>query len=185
MLRPKFYSLARGVLLSLIFPDPQLVSSSSLSLEEPPVFFLDEVDSTNDAVKRCLEGETYRGNFGLVARCQTVGRGRLGNRWQSLDGNLFMSVAIAFEAGEEKRVAECSFVASLAVLDVLLERDPCLDVRLKWPNDVLISGSKVAGLLLEVHNSHLIAGIGVNLSSAPDLGNSPILRRVLLSMVFL
>ena len=170
MLRPKFYSLARGVLLSLIYPDPQLVLSEEESLEKAPIFFLEEVESTNDAIKcRLGSGSCFDRNFALVARRQTAGRGRLGHHWQSLDGNLFMSVAIALEAGEEQRIAECSFMAALAVLDVALDYDPRLDVRLKWPNDVLIAGSKVAGLLLEQHETSLIIGIGVNLSVAPEL----------------
>lgn len=170
MLRLKFYSPVRDVPLSLILSDAKFIFSEPSSLDKPSVIFLDEVDSTNEAVKRRLEAGQRSGGFGLVARRQTSGRGRLGNRWESLDGNLFMSVVVTLEAEEERRVAECSFVASLAVLDVLLECDPRLDVRLKWPNDVLVSASKVAGLLLEMHNSSLIIGIGVNLSCAPDLG---------------
>lgn len=91
---------------------------------------------------------------------QTAGRGRLGRKWLSEKGNLFMSAVLPFS----KNAPFYSLIASVAVAEALKRFHPTL----KWPNDVLIEGKKVCGILLEASDDKLILGIGVNILSAPE-----------------
>jgi len=125
-----------------------------------------EVDSTNaEAIRRAGAGET--GPLWISAARQTHGHGRRGNAWQSQLGNLFATLLIR----PPKPLAECaqlSFAAALAVSDMLAGFAPAADIRLKWPNDVLAEGRKIAGLLLEAAPPDtLVIGIGVNLTAHP------------------
>lgn len=113
------------------------------------------VESTNDTAR------DYPCGTAVVARCQTQGRGRHGRTWQSLNGNLFLSVVLP-EMGEKTPLL--AFVVGLAVVEAL----PEVPLKLKWPNDVLKNGAKVAGILLERTDDKVIAGIGVNLKQAPQ-----------------
>lgn len=123
---------------------------------------LDEVASTNDEVKRrVLDG----GAAGMVvtADLQTAGRGRRGRPWLSLDGgSLLLSVATGVPARGASLVP---LAAGLAVGDMLRRQE--LTPQLKWPNDALVDGKKVAGILVERHRltdttDFLVVGIGVN-----------------------
>jgi len=95
-----------------------------------------------------------------MAETQTGGRGRYGRVWQSPKGNLYVS--FVFES-DPIRDQYLSFLTGLALAESL----PEFDVRLKWPNDVLLDGKKVAGILLENCGDKIIVGIGVNLISNP------------------
>lgn len=87
-------------------------------------------------------------------------------------GNLAMSALIRPQAGEGNP-AELGFVAALALDDAVSALiDPAL-IRLKWPNDVLLEGAKLSGILLEREGDVLILGIGVNLAAAPALPDRP------------
>lgn len=130
-----------------------------------------EIDSTNEEAKRLAEA-AVKGPLWLVADTQTKGRGRRGRDWRSPAGNL--SVTHFFRPSA--RTAECaqlSFVAALSVFDLILRSAPGAEVRLKWPNDVLLEGRKIAGILLEAAGNDvrapdwLIIGFGVNLTSHP------------------
>ncbi|RVU39303.1 biotin--[acetyl-CoA-carboxylase] ligase [Hwanghaeella grinnelliae] len=105
------------------------------------------------------------------ADTQTGGRGRRGRNWVSPAGNLYMTVAVRNEV-PLAHAAECSFVAALALHSALIDlRPPLADkLSLKWPNDVLIGGAKVAGLLLELEagGRWILIGCGVNVASSPD-----------------
>ena len=133
---------------------------------------LDEIDSTNqEAKRRAAAGVTSP--LWIVAARQSEGRGRRGNAWQSLSGNLAATLLIR----PERRAAECaqlSFAAALAVSDMLAGFAPHAHLGLKWPNDVLADGRKIAGILLESESkadgtaAWLAVGIGVNLAAYPD-----------------
>jgi len=105
----------------------------------------------------------------ILARQQTKGRGRRGRAWLQASGN-FSATLIFAPGGPIAGFAQRSFVAALALRDALIAvgvSDTALS--LKWPNDVLLNGAKVAGILLETHGDKLAIGFGVNLSHAPDL----------------
>ncbi len=131
---------------------------------------LDSVGSTNDEAARLADAGAEEGTI-VWARQQTGGRGRRGRRWASPVGNLYCSTVIRPDCSAP-RAAELGFVAALAVADIVPSGR---DVRLKWPNDVLVDGGKVAGILPESSigqdgkAEHVVMGIGVNVGFAPEL----------------
>jgi BirA family transcriptional regulator, biotin operon repressor / biotin---[acetyl-CoA-carboxylase] ligase len=132
---------------------------------------LDDVDSTNAEARRRAEAGAP-GPLWISAARQNAGRGRRGNVWQSPPGNLYATLLIR----PGKPVAECaqlSFAAALAVSDMLAGFAPSAAVAVKWPNDVLLDGRKIAGLLLEGEADWLAIGIGVNLREAPARAATP------------
>lgn len=110
----------------------------------------------------------------VLAREQTAGRGRRGRCWLGGPGNLFLSVVL--DPRTVRPVTAWSFVAAVATADALapLLQDPRL-LRLKWPNDLLLDGAKLGGILIEAADdgAWAVAGIGVNLHSAPKLMERP------------
>jgi BirA family biotin operon repressor/biotin-[acetyl-CoA-carboxylase] ligase len=131
---------------------------------------LDSVGSTNDEAAHLADAGAPEGTV-VWSREQTGGRGRRGRHWASPVGNLYTSTILRPEC-TASRAAELGFVAALAVADIVPAGRP---QRVKWPNDVLVEGGKVAGILLESaigqtgQVQHVVAGIGVNVGFAPQL----------------
>ncbi|MCX7366871.1 MAG: biotin--[acetyl-CoA-carboxylase] ligase [Alphaproteobacteria bacterium] len=131
---------------------------------------LDSVGSTNDEATRLAEAGAPEGSV-VWAREQTGGRGRRGRRWASAAGNLYCSTVLRPDCTAQQ-AAEVGFVAALAVADLVRDGRA---VRVKWPNDVLVEGGKLAGILPEssigdeVRVEHVVLGIGVNVAFAPQL----------------
>jgi BirA family biotin operon repressor/biotin-[acetyl-CoA-carboxylase] ligase len=99
----------------------------------------------------------------VVADHQTHGKGRRGHRWEDEPGTaLLVSILVRTPLPLAER-PRLGFAAALAVADVLRETAD-LDARLRWPNDVLVRGRKIAGILLEARGDHVVVGIGVNLN---------------------
>ncbi len=141
----------------------------------PPVETLATIDSTNaEAKRRALSGS--RGPLWLRADVQSGGVGRGGREWYSPEGNLYATLLTPFN-GEMRDAALVSFVACLAVADTLDTYAPTSDVALKWPNDALLDGKKVAGVLLEAGGEPdtrwLAIGIGINLLHKPSEARWP------------
>lgn len=133
---------------------------------------LDTVDSTNaEALRQAgqLDLPTW-----FLARAQSAGRGRRARAWASPAGNFHASL-LCFPEGPAAEVALRSFTASLALRAALVALTGLeAAFTLKWPNDVLLNGGKLAGILLESQGApgggvaHLAVGIGVNLIVGPD-----------------
>lgn len=134
---------------------------------------LASVASTNDVARRLSDAGEPAGLF-VRAERQTAGRGRHGRSWQSPPGNLYSSLLLR-PARPVAEMASLSLVVGLALVDALqtVSRDR-LAPQLKWPNDVLVGGAKVAGILLEtaadprLNATALIVGIGVNVEWSPE-----------------
>jgi BirA family biotin operon repressor/biotin-[acetyl-CoA-carboxylase] ligase len=128
---------------------------------------LDRVGSTNQDVLARGEDRLW-----LTATEQTAGRGRRGRRWSSSPGNLYASLLLV-DPAPQRRAADLCFVAALAVSDAVLAVAPRAGagVALKWPNDVLIYGAKVAGILVEAAHQtsgfSAVVGCGVNVAHHP------------------
>lgn len=131
---------------------------------------LDEVDSTLDEAARVapdLSGPEW-----ILARRQTAGRGRRGRGWADPEGN-FAATLVLVCLKDPQVAALRSFVAALALFDACVGLTGRAEgFALKWPNDVLLNGGKLAGILLESAGQggavrHLSIGIGVNLLQAP------------------
>ena len=133
-----------------------------------PVRHFDRIDSTNLEARR-LAQDGERGPLWLLADEQTLGRGRLGRSWVSEPGNLYATFLFSIAAGPQA-AAQVSFVAALAVHDMVMRLRSELGPRIKWPNDVLIGGAKFCGVLPEVvgeNPTRIAIGCGVNLAHAP------------------
>ncbi|MGL5008676.1 MAG: biotin--[acetyl-CoA-carboxylase] ligase [Paracoccaceae bacterium] len=126
------------------------------------------VGSTNAEAAARAPGPTW-----VLGLEQTAGRGRRARAWASPRGNFHASLVMT-PGGAPGQVALRSFVASLALRDALVAVTGAdRAFALKWPNDVLCNGGKIAGILLESAGAgagvaHLVIGIGVNLIAAPD-----------------
>jgi BirA family biotin operon repressor/biotin-[acetyl-CoA-carboxylase] ligase len=132
----------------------------------------DTLPSTNaEALALARTGE--RGPLWLTAARQTAGRGRRGNVWASELGNLYASLLLG-DAAPAAHLPELCFVVALAVRDSIVEVAPELapKLKLKWPNDLLLDGAKLAGILIEAESAGdlmaVAAGIGVNCVHHPD-----------------
>jgi BirA family transcriptional regulator, biotin operon repressor / biotin---[acetyl-CoA-carboxylase] ligase len=135
---------------------------------------LDTVDSTNSEARRLLEaGE--KGALWIIAKTQSKGRGRRARPWISEHGNLFASLLMPV-SGDAQTCAQLSFVAALAVAEAAEELAAGrIAAKLKWPNDVLIAGKKISGILLETAGpgddgrSRVVIGVGINLAHHPEI----------------
>lgn len=136
----------------------------------PETIWLDSVGSTNDEARARVADGGLKPVW-IAAAEQTGGKGRLSRHWVSRRGNLYASLAWPSEA-DPRRLASLSIVAGLAVRDAVIQAGVSLPVQLKWPNDVLIAGRKVSGVLIETlasGNGHIaVVGCGINLMHHPD-----------------
>lgn len=132
-----------------------------------------EVLTSTNAEAFALARAGERGPLWITAGQQTSGRGRRGRSWTSAAGNLFATLMLT-SPGSPDHWPELSFVAALAIHDSVAELAPSLKPRLaiKWPNDLLLGGSKFAGILIEGEpagdgTGAVAVGIGVNCVSHP------------------
>lgn len=131
------------------------------NLQEAEVIFLDSVDSTNRYAK-----ENFRGSEGaVIADEQTNGRGRLSHRWESVKGKDLTFTIVCTRKMGIKDAFIMNFYTSLIIFDVLNKFG---NVQLKWPNDIMLEGRKVCGLLTETENKNglikFFIGIGINVN---------------------
>jgi BirA family biotin operon repressor/biotin-[acetyl-CoA-carboxylase] ligase len=132
----------------------------------------DVIDSTNEEAKR-LAAAGEPGPIWISAARQTAGRGRRGRAWDSPTGNLAATLMLR-PSRSATECAQLSFVAAIAAADMLAGFAPAAEIRVKWPNDTLADGRKIAGILLESASvggeapTWLAIGIGVNLATHPD-----------------
>jgi len=138
------------------------------------VVAFDTLDSTNEEARRRIRSGTAAAGMVIWALCQQAGRGRRGRRWESPAGNLHCSLILRPDC-PPAAAAQLSLVAAVAVGEALeagLGRGG--RPQLKWPNDVLIGGRKVAGILLEADPDEaggagwLVVGVGVNIDHHPE-----------------
>jgi BirA family biotin operon repressor/biotin-[acetyl-CoA-carboxylase] ligase len=137
---------------------------------------LDQVDSTQDWVRRNLS--TLPDRTVVLASSQTSGRGRLGRAWQSPCGGLYASLLIK-PAPPPEYAPRVSLALAASVAECLLRRS--IPAMIKWPNDVLVDGRKLAGILAEAggyREPWLILGIGVNIAGIPDVPGRAVLPPV-------
>lgn len=139
-----------------------------------PIIRFTEIGSTNaEGLARLARGETLP--VWLVADIQTAGRGRRGRLWTSELGNLFASLVLPNPA-PLAHLAQLCFVAGLALRDAVLSAAPQIaadSLKLKWPNDLVLGGGKLAGILVEGATDAggrpaAVIGFGVNCLHHPD-----------------
>lgn len=129
------------------------------------VVYLKSIGSTNRHARMLAQEGAAHGTL-VVADEQTAGRGRRGRGWISPAGDgIFMSLIVRPNV-HPSQVAKLSLLTALAVAEAI-EKETGLDARIKWPNDIVISGRKVCGLLLEMTADEqcvydVVAGVGIN-----------------------
>lgn len=143
-------------------------------LNEYDLIAFDQIDSTNLEAKRVAKTNRSR-DFVIWSKSQSSGRGRGSKKWESGNGNLLLSILLNRNI-DIKQQPQLSFVTAIAVYETIKQIAHSsvvnLDIRLKWPNDVLVNGQKIAGILLESFNINgvnpLIIGIGININNLPN-----------------
>ncbi len=147
-----------------------------MELHSPPrILHVAETGSTNaDAMRLGLAGEALP--LWVVADKQTGGRGRSGRKWVSQRGNLHASLALRCIAPMEK-AGQLSLLAGISMIDAIrstMDLAPDAQLRLKWPNDILIGVAKAGGILVESTSLRegsgflAILGFGLNLVTFPN-----------------
>jgi BirA family biotin operon repressor/biotin-[acetyl-CoA-carboxylase] ligase len=104
----------------------------------------------------------------LVALTQDAGKGRQGRRWVSAPGNFYGSTLVELRP-DDPPAQTLSFAAGLALADAIDAAVPAQPLMLKWPNDLMLLGRKLAGILLERSGDKVAVGFGVNLAAGPPL----------------
>ena len=138
------------------------------------------IDSTNKEAIRQIEAGEGSDGLWVLSNAQTGGRGRRGRKWVSKPGNIYCS--LIYETSKDTYTSsQLSFVTSLAVRDTIsLFADDGYAVKCKWPNDVLVNGQKISGILLETYtepmsgSNFVIIGIGINIENHPDIAAYPV-----------
>lgn len=147
-------------------------------LDDYHLLSYEELDSTNDEARRIAEGG---GSHGAViwAKKQSAGRGRMGRFWTSAEGNLFCSLLLAPNC-DAARASQLVFVSAVAVIETLAPIINSGELACKWPNDILLDGRKIGGILLESFETAdmnpgankmkrwVVAGVGINIDSCPE-----------------
>lgn len=154
-----------------LIDDEQLRSDEELNILLEPYkyfdqgFFYETIDSTNDVLKRKAK-ENFDKHLVAVSKAQSKGKGRLGRVWESNEG-LYMSYLIRPDI---MPMAASIFtqIAAAAVVMTFKEISD-LDIKIKWPNDIVVNGKKICGILTELNAElnkvhYLIVGIGINLN---------------------
>lgn len=142
----------------------------------------DRGTSTSDLAKAAARDGAPAGSAFLLGE-QTAGRGRQGRPWSSQPGGMYVSVLL-YPSRPVTNWFALSFATALAIHDVvethlteqILQFDadlPIPTIGLKWPNDVLVSNRKVAGVLLEAQGNSLVVGSGVNIDAVAPIDQSP------------
>lgn len=130
-----------------------------------------ETGSTNADLLAAAEAGAAEGVW-LRAERQVAGRGRLGRNWADGDGSLFASTIVRLQHGDPA-APTLTLVAAVALAEAVAAVAPGL-ARIKWPNDLLIAGAKLSGILLERGAGNaVVIGFGVNLATHPDLTDRP------------
>jgi BirA family biotin operon repressor/biotin-[acetyl-CoA-carboxylase] ligase len=129
------------------------------------LFVFDEVDSTNRIAKELALANAEEGTV-IIARTQHHGRGRFDRIWQSPEGGVYLSIILRPKKSTQK-ISLLPFVAALAIARTIKLYG--LDANIKWPNDTLVNGKKIAGILLESEIKeealiYVVVGIGMNLN---------------------
>jgi BirA family biotin operon repressor/biotin-[acetyl-CoA-carboxylase] ligase len=135
------------------------------------ILFFDETDSTNSRAIECAEKGCAEGTL-VIAESQSGGRGRLGRKWLSPKGTgVYLSMVLR-PAMDPRRASSVTLVTALALAEALKHLGK-ISLTIKWPNDLLSGGKKLAGILTEMSAeidavNYLVIGVGVNVHTAVD-----------------
>lgn len=129
------------------------------------IYYYDEVDSTNNVAKKLAEDGAPHGTL-VITEMQTAGKGRRGRNWSSPNGSgIWMTFILRPEIGPD-RASMLTLVSAMAVQKAI-EKETGLKAVIKWPNDIVVNGKKVCGMLTEMSAelewiNYVVVGIGIN-----------------------
>lgn len=135
----------------------------NMLLEKYNLLHFNELVSTQTYAHELVVSNTAMDKTVIIADIQTGGYGRYNRKWISEPGNLYLS----FIYKTNIRDPRLSYAVAVAVAETLMYFG--INPNIKWPNDVLIDGKKVCGILIEYHKDFVIIGIGINVSSSPKI----------------
>ncbi|MDH5722429.1 MAG: biotin--[acetyl-CoA-carboxylase] ligase [Alphaproteobacteria bacterium] len=136
--------------------------------------YLDTASSTQDVVRQRLEADpSMQEGYVVMAKKQTRGYGRHGRTWESNEGNLYFSILLKPDTKQQNKIGLLALGTGLAVFYTLKPLMEQQDTHIKWPNDILVEGKKLSGILIEslLNKNNMphafIVGIGINIKSSP------------------
>ncbi|MDH5772981.1 MAG: biotin--[acetyl-CoA-carboxylase] ligase [Rhodospirillaceae bacterium] len=169
--------------MTMAASEPELPSSYQL-------LRLGGVDSTNLEARRQAESGASDKTV-IWATSQSAGRGRRGRSWVSPEGNIYFSILLRLN-GDVADAMQLGFVIANAIAESLSDFLPSgTKVETKWPNDVLLNGKKISGILMESESANdgktlkwLIIGVGINVCAHPGTGEGGIITTALIDEGF-
>lgn len=138
-------------------------------MENKKIIYYEQLDSTNTKISELAVEGAMHGTV-VVAEHQTAGKGRRGRTWESpADDNIYMSILLRPDF-ETAKAPMLTLIMAYSVAKVL-HRKGFIDTQIKWPNDLILSGKKVCGILTEMHLQEtaidcVVIGVGVNVNTA-------------------
>lgn len=123
----------------------------------------DKIPSTQTTAQELIAERRAGDHTVIVAAAQSAGRGRYRRKWVSHHGNLYASFIYA----APERDARLSYAVAIAVADTLFSFG--ITPTIKWPNDILVDGKKISGILIEYYGRFVIVGIGINIATNPTV----------------
>lgn len=127
------------------------------------IFSYDKIPSTQTTAQELIASHRAGDHCAVVASAQSAGRGRFRRTWVSHHGNLYASFIYA----APERDARLSYAVAIAVADTLLSFG--ISPTIKWPNDILVDGKKISGILIEYYGRFVVVGIGINIATNPTV----------------
>lgn len=127
------------------------------------VYSFDKIPSTQDTAHELIACGRATNRTAVVALAQSAGRGRHRRKWVSHHGNLYAS----FIYDCDIRDGRLSYAVAVAVAETLVSYG--ITPTIKWPNDILIDGKKVCGILIEYSGAYVVVGIGINIQTNPTV----------------
>jgi len=125
--------------------------------------YLKVIDSTQTHLKELIRTKTVKTPFAVISDIQTAGVGSRDNKWNSIEGNLFLSFAIKIEElPRDLKLESASIYFAYLLKNILCELNS--EVWLKWPNDFYVKNKKIGGMITNIVDDTLICGVGLNLT---------------------
>ncbi|CUX31815.1 biotin--[acetyl-CoA-carboxylase] ligase [Clostridium sp. C105KSO13] len=151
-----------------ILTGEELSSTMDAQWAGKKIYYFDEIDSTNTRAKQLGEEGALHGTI-VVAEEQSAGRGRRGRAWKSpIGSNIYMSILLRPEDIPPVKAPMLTLVMGLSTAEGLREYTS-LDIQIKWPNDIILEGKKLAGILTEMSTevdfiNYIVIGTGINVN---------------------
>ena len=132
------------------------------------ILHFNEIDSTNVYAKNLVLSNHNINNTIIIADKQTNGKTTKNTNWISPVGNLYVTYIMKLKENEEKFFHQLSFITAISLIETITQKFDNTNIKLKWPNDILLNNKKLSGILIEKEGLFSIIGVGININSNPD-----------------